>query len=130
MDSIVLFDGICNLCNSSVQFILKRDPVAHFKFGSLQSDLGQETIERYRLSKKLNSIVLIENDKSYTKSTAVLRICKNLKGAWKLVSILRIIPRPIRDFFYDIIAKNRYKWFGKQDSCMLPSPEFKERFID
>jgi predicted DCC family thiol-disulfide oxidoreductase YuxK len=130
MRSIILFDGICNLCNSSVQFILKRDPDAHFRFGSLQSDFGQASIEKYGLSKNLSSIVLIEDDKSFIKSTAALKISKHLQGAWKLLSILQIIPRPLRDFFYDIIAKNRYKWFGKQDSCMLPSPEYKDRFID
>ncbi|RFU63580.1 thiol-disulfide oxidoreductase DCC family protein [Bacillus sp. V59.32b] len=130
MGDIVLFDGVCNFCNSSVQFILKKDPEAHYRFGSLQSDIGRELIEKYGLSQSLNSIVLIENDKSYIKSTAALKISRNLKGGWKLLSILRIIPKPLRDFFYDIIARNRYKWFGKQDSCMLPSPEFKDRFID
>lgn len=127
---IVLFDGVCNLCNNSVQFILKRDPEARYRFCSLQSDIGRELVGKHGLSQDLNSIVLIENDKSYTKSTAALKISRNLKGFWKLLSILLIVPKPLRDFFYDIIAGNRYRWFGKQDSCMLPSPEYKDRFID
>jgi predicted DCC family thiol-disulfide oxidoreductase YuxK len=130
MESIILFDGVCNLCNDSVQFILKRDPVGYFKFASLQGETGQKLLKRYGISTELNSFVLIEKDKIYLKSSAALRVCRHLTGPWKSLSFLRIIPPVIRDFLYDIVAKNRYRWFGKKESCMLPSPKWKNRFID
>ncbi|TDK59292.1 thiol-disulfide oxidoreductase DCC family protein [Bacillus salipaludis] len=130
MERIVLFDGVCNLCNHSVQFIIKRDVSGKFKFASLQGETGNRMITKYGLAPDLNSFVLIENDKVYMKSTAALRVCRELKGAWKLFAILMMIPTNIRDYIYDIIAKNRYTWFGKKNSCMLPSPELKKRFLD
>jgi len=130
MEPVILFDGVCNLCDQSVQFILKRDPQGYFKFASFQNEAGQKLLKRYSLSTELNSFVLIENDKIYIKSSAALRVCRNLKGAWKMLSVLQIIPPILRDFFYDIVAKNRYDWFGKKESCMLPSPEWKKRFLD
>ncbi|WP_155925813.1 thiol-disulfide oxidoreductase DCC family protein [Bacillus sp. UNC438CL73TsuS30] len=130
MERIVLFDGVCNLCNHSVQFIIKRDVSRKFKFASLQGETGNRIITKYGLAPDLNSFVLIENDKVYMKSTAALRVCRELKGAWKLFAILMIIPTNSRDYIYDIIAKNRYTWFGKKNSCMLPSPELKKRFLD
>ncbi|WP_429748004.1 thiol-disulfide oxidoreductase DCC family protein [Bacillus salipaludis] len=130
MERIVLFDGVCNLCNHSVQFIIKRDASEKFKFASLQGETGKRMITKYGLAPDLNSFVLIENDKVYIKSTAALRVCQELKGAWKLFAILMMIPTNSRDYMYDIIAKNRYKWFGMNNSCMLPSPELKKRFLD
>lgn len=130
MAGIILFDGVCNLCNNSVKSIIQRDSAGYFQFASLQSDVGQKLLQHYGLNDYINSFVLIENERYYLKSSAALRICKNLDGAWKLLSFLRIIPRPIRDFIYDRIAHNRYKWFGKQDSCMIPTPEIRKRFLD
>jgi predicted DCC family thiol-disulfide oxidoreductase YuxK len=130
MNGIVLFDGICNFCNQSVQFIIKKDPKGYYKFASLQSDIGQKFLEKYKISHDIDSIILIDNEECYFKSSAALHICRNLKGVWKLLYLLLIIPRPLRDFFYEIIAKNRYKWFGKRESCMLPAPGVKERFLE
>jgi predicted DCC family thiol-disulfide oxidoreductase YuxK len=130
MENIILFDGVCNLCNHSVQFIIKRDPKGHFKFASLQSEIGQKLVEQYGIPKGIESIIYIENNKVFIKSSAALRISKKLNGYWGFLMILSILPSSFRDFFYDIIAKNRYKWFGKKESCMLPTTETKKRFLD
>ncbi|MDF2903921.1 MAG: hypothetical protein K0S25_1559 [Bacillus sp. (in: firmicutes)] len=130
MGSIILFDGVCNFCNQSVQFIIQNDPAEHYKFASLQGDIGKRLLNQYHVDKDINSIVLIENEKSYLKSSAALRISMKLNWPWKLFGIFLLIPRFIRDFFYDIVAKNRYRWFGRQENCMLPSPNLKERFLD
>lgn len=124
---IILFDGICNFCDASVQFIMKRDN-GDFKFASLQSDIGQELVARHYLQ-GIDSIVLIEEDRAYTKSTAALRIAKKLKGAWSLIYIGIIIPKSLRDPLYERFAKNRYKWFGKKDACILPAKEERARFL-
>lgn len=129
MERIILFDGECNFCDHSVQFIIKRDPKGYFKFASQQSDIGKKKLKQFGIAEDMDSFVLLDHDKSYFKSSASLRICKNLEGMWKVFYYLLIVPRPIRDFFYDIIANNRYKWFGKKDSCMLPSPEIRNRFL-
>ncbi len=129
MDKIILFDGECNFCDYSVQFIIKRDKKSLYKFTSIQSDIGQKILSNYNVDNNINSFILIENNKCYFKSSAALRVCKNLSGAWKLLYILLVLPKKFRDFFYNIIAKNRYKWFGKKDSCMLPSPEIRKRFL-
>lgn len=127
---VVLFDGVCNLCNSAVQWIIKHDPNAKVKFASLQSDKGKELIKRSSVSiGEMKSMVLIEKNKIYVKSTAVLKVCKYLKGIWKLGIMLLIIPRPIRDLVYEWIAKNRYKWFGKRNDCMMPTKQLKDRFL-
>ncbi|WP_248736283.1 thiol-disulfide oxidoreductase DCC family protein [Neobacillus rhizosphaerae] len=130
MERIILFDGVCNLCNSSVQFIIKRDTKGNFKFASLQGATGQKLLEKYGLNTDINSFVFIENERIFVKSTGALRVCWNLNGSWKMLSAFLVLPRFIRDFFYEIIAKNRYKWFGKKESCMLPLPEWKNRFLD
>ncbi|WP_026567275.1 thiol-disulfide oxidoreductase DCC family protein [Bacillus sp. UNC41MFS5] len=130
MDRIILFDGVCNLCNNSVQFIIKRDTNGIFKFASLQSKTGQSLLKKHGLNNDLNSFVLLENGKAYVKSSAALRVCSKLGSAWPLLSILRFLPPFSRDFLYDIVAKNRYKWFGKKETCMLPLPEWKERFLE
>lgn len=129
MEKIILFDGTCNFCDYSVQFIIKRDPKKHFKFASLQSEVGKELLKAYNVSTDIDSMVFIENERSYTKSTAALHICKYLKGAWKILYILLLVPRLLRDFVYDYIAKNRYKWFGTTENCMLPTPEDRNRFL-
>jgi predicted DCC family thiol-disulfide oxidoreductase YuxK len=130
MRRIILFDGVCNFCDSSVQFIIKRDPNGNYQFASLQGETGRLLLKEFDLEENLDSIVYIEGDRFYKKSAAALRICKNLEGVWRLFVIFKIIPTPIRDFFYDIVAKNRYKWFGKKDSCMIPSPEIRNRFLE
>ncbi|OIJ19289.1 thiol-disulfide oxidoreductase [Anaerobacillus alkalidiazotrophicus] len=129
MDNIILFDGICNFCNHSVRFIIKRDKNAVYKFASLQSNIGRELVSKHNIPTNIDSLILIENNQCYYQSTAALKICKHLKGAWKLLYCLLVVPRPIRNYLYHIVAKNRYKWFGQTDSCLLPSPELKKRFL-
>jgi predicted DCC family thiol-disulfide oxidoreductase YuxK len=130
MKRVVLFDGVCNFCDASVQFIIKRDPAAHFLFTSLQSEKGLELTKKYAIPEDVDSLVLIENGKAFTKSSAALRIAKKLDGLWHLFFLFILVPRKIRDGVYNYVAKNRYKWFGKkEDACMLPSPEQRKRFI-
>ena len=112
-----------------VQFIIKRDPKGRFRFTSLQSDIGQSMLKNYYVPSDMDSFILIEDGKVFYKSSAALRICRHLIGAWKLLYIFIFIPAPIRNLFYNIIANNRYKWFGKKDSCMLPSPDIRKRFL-
>ena len=128
---IILFDGVCNLCNSSVQFIIKRDKKELFLFASLQSRYAKENLpDEFSDETALQSIILKEGDEIKSKSSAVLTITKSLSGLWPLFYVLIVIPKFVRDWVYDIIAKNRYQWFGKKDQCMIPSPELKNRFID
>ena len=128
---VIFFDGVCNLCNSSVQFVIKRDPKANFRFASLQSDLAKQLLPK-GLSEddNLQSIVMLSGDTVYTKSTAALRVAKKLSGLWPVLYLFMLIPKFLRDAVYDFIARNRYKWFGKKDECMIPTPEMKERFLD
>ena len=129
--SIILFDGVCNLCNSAVQFIIKRDKKDYFSFASLQSAQGQKILSQYNLpANDLNSFVLIENGKPYTRSTGALKVTKKLKGLWPLLYSFIIIPKFIRDTIYKWIAGNRYKWFGKKNECMIPAPQLKARFLN
>lgn len=128
--NIILFDGTCLFCQGSVQFIIKRDPHGYFKFGSLQSETGKKIINKYSVNPNLDSLLLIKNDQVYMKSSAALEICKHLKGGYRILAILKLIPVPVRDALYDWFAKRRYQWFGKTESCMMPSPEIKSRFID
>lgn len=130
MNRIILFDGVCNFCNSSVQFIIKRDSTELYQFASLQGSIGRELLKKHGLKEDLNTFVLIEGNHSYIKSDAALRICRNLSGLYPVLSIFRIVPSPIRDILYNVIAKNRYKWFGRKDSCMIPSPDVRDRFLD
>ena len=128
---IILFDGVCNLCNTAVQFVIKRDRNGLFKFASLQSAFGQHNLEKHRLPKStFNSFILLENETVYTKSTAALRVARRLAGVWPLIYIFIIIPAFIRNYLYDFVANNRYKWFGKHESCWVPTPELKNKFLD
>ena len=128
--SLILFDGVCNLCDSSVQFILLRDKKDRFRFASLQSDYGQNILKQHNLpTEKFNSLALIENGKLYQRSTGALRIARWLKGAWPMLFAFIIVPPFIRNFVYDFIARNRYRWFGKKESCMMPRPEWKQKFL-
>jgi predicted DCC family thiol-disulfide oxidoreductase YuxK len=127
---IILFDGVCNLCNTSVQFVIEHDPTAIFRFASLQSDAGQAILAKNALNTEgLNSVILVENNVVYDRSTAALRIAKRLSGGVQLLAVFLIVPRFIRDFVYKIVAKNRYRWFGKQEVCWLPTKELKARFL-
>ena len=128
---IILFDGVCNLCNSSVQFIIKKDRKKQFRFASLQGKAGQELLKKFNLpADNFNSFILAEGDQIYTRSTAVLRMLKKLGGGWKLFYGFIIVPKFIRNAIYNWIARNRYKWYGKRDDCMMPTPELKERFLE
>jgi predicted DCC family thiol-disulfide oxidoreductase YuxK len=127
---IILFDGICNLCNGAVQYVIKHDAEAVFQFASLQSEAGQNLLQQYNLPKNnFNSFVLIEEDKVYTKSTAALKVAKQLNGGIKLLYGFIIVPAFIRNCVYNIIASNRYKWFGKKNECMIPTPSLQSRFL-
>jgi len=129
--SVIFFDSICNLCNSTVQFIIKKDTKNAFQFASLLSDAAKIILLQYPEKKfELNSIVFISNDKIYIKSSAVLQILWNLGRGYKLLFVFWIVPKPIRNFVYDVIAANRYKWFGKREQCMLPGVEIKKRFLE
>ena len=128
--SFILFDGICNFCNSAVNFIIRHDKKNNFKFAPIQSEVGKSLIDQFKMNPVgIDSVILIKGDSYYIKSKAFIKIIKNLKGLWKLFNILIIIQRPIRDFFYDIFARNRYKWFGKREECMVPTKEIKNRFL-
>ncbi len=129
--SIILFDGVCNFCNYWVNFIIKRDKKKQFRFASLQSETAKKLLANYQYDKQdLDTVILIENGKVYTHSTAALRICKKLNGAWPLLYGLIIFPRFIRDWQYKFVAKRRYAWFGKSETCRIPSPEEKQLFLD
>jgi predicted DCC family thiol-disulfide oxidoreductase YuxK len=126
---IIFFDGVCNLCNSSVQFVIKKDKENKFRFASLQSEAGQEMLQQFNLSQNdFNSFILLEDGKLYTRSTAALRVLSQLKG-WKWSRVFNWVPRFLRDGVYNVIARNRYKWFGKRDSCMLPTENLVSRFL-
>ena len=127
--SIILFDGVCNLCNGSVNFIIDHDKKNRFKFTSLQSDKGQELLKKHNLNQALESIILIENKMAYQKSDAALHISKKLSFPFSSLYIFIIVPQFIRDKIYNLIARNRYKWFGKSESCRIPTPELKAKFI-
>lgn len=128
---IVLFDGVCNLCNSSIQKIIENDDKNIFRFSSLQSAFGQEFLKKHHFSQeKFTAMMLIDGDKFYTKSDAALRIGKELKGFYKISGLFLWIPKFIRNAVYNLIAKNRYKWFGKNESCWLPTPDLQQKFIN
>lgn len=129
--SIVLFDGVCLLCSSAVQFILRNDPKGVFHFASLQSETGQKLLAQHQLPQdRLSTIVLVEGDRAYTRSTAALRIARRLRGAWPLAYAAILIPAPLRNIGYRFVARNRYRWFGQTEHCMLPKPEHKHRYLD
>lgn len=145
--NIVAFDGVCNLCNSTVNWIIDNDPKQQFKFIALQDIARLEALgfdlkelqfteqsswmnsESQTDESQIQSVYLIEQGKLFDKSTAVLRICRQLSGLYPLLYLYILIPRPLRDIVYDFIAKNRYKWFGRRAECRIPSPELKDRFL-
>ena len=128
---IVLFDGVCNLCESSIQFLIRHDRHQQLKYTSLQSEAAAHLLSAHELDEKyLKSIAFVDEGKIYLESDAALRICRYLTGPYKYLYYLRFIPRSIRNIFYHWIARNRYKWFGKKDQCMVPDESVKERFLD
>jgi predicted DCC family thiol-disulfide oxidoreductase YuxK len=129
-EPIILFDGVCNLCNHVVQFALARDDKQQFRFAALQSSTGLRLLEGFGIrSRNLSSIVLIEGGSAYVKSDAVLRMTARLTGSWSVLRVFLIVPRPIRDCVYDVVAKHRYRWFGKRSTCMVPTAEQLGRFL-
>jgi len=127
---IVLFDGVCNYCNSMVNFIIRQDKKKKFRFAALQSEAGQQLLKENDLpSGNFDSFILISQQKIYQRSSAALRLYNQLPWYWKWTQLFWIFPRIFRDWVYGIIAKNRYRWFGKKDQCMLPTQEVKERFL-
>lgn len=127
---VVIFDGVCNLCARSVQFILRHESGPRFLFSPLQSIAGARLLDKHGFSTAdVESFVLLSDGKVYTRSTAALRIARRLKGAWRLLLVLWLVPRPLRDLLYDFVARNRYPWFGKAESCMVPTPELRARFL-
>lgn len=129
-NKVILFDGVCNLCNSSVNFIIDRDRNNVFKFAALQSEAGKNLLDQFSLNEKeFDSVVLISGNKCFVKSDAALNIVKEFPGLWKILYIFRIIPLTIRNKLYDVIAINRYRLFGRKDTCRIPSPELREKFL-
>lgn len=141
MGAVVLFDGVCNFCDASVNFVIEHDREGYFKFAALQSEAGRNLAAEYGLSAKvgavnmaddlipIDSVILVEDGKAYTHSTAALRIAERLGGIWSLFYVFIIVPRPVRDFLYGLFARYRYRIFGRKDQCMLPSPEITARFL-
>lgn len=126
---VVLFDGVCNLCNTSITFIIRHDPTGIFRFAPLQSDHGERLLQGFRARPKGDSVVLILGDRYFVKTSAALRIAIRLSGLWPMMGIFLIFPAFLRDPVYDLIARYRYQWFGKRESCMIPTPELRSRFL-
>lgn len=130
-NDIVLFDGVCNLCNFAVNFIIDRDPSGRFVFASQQSEEGKSLLSKYGIpTHRMDSLVLIRGEKVFIKSSAALEIARYLRGPWSVFYFFRPVPYPIRDFLYNLVARNRYRLFGKRDSCRYPTQELKARFLD
>jgi len=128
--SVLLFDGVCNLCNGFIQFIVKRDPTAKIQFASLQSDIAKSILRKHQLPvEHLHSVVFIQDDVAHTQSAAGLHVLKTLGFPWSIFYVFIILPKGLRDRVYDWIAANRYRWFGKQASCMMPDAELSKRFL-
>ncbi|GAB3330539.1 thiol-disulfide oxidoreductase DCC family protein [Marivirga atlantica] len=128
VEKIIFFDGVCNLCNGAVNFIIDCDPDAKFKFAALQSEVAKKKLPQERVQ-HVDSIVLLKQGKTFIKSEAALLIAKELKFPWSMFQVFLIIPKFFRDPLYNFIAKRRYKWFGKKDTCRIPTPELQDRFV-
>ena len=128
--AIVLFDGVCHLCTSTVQWIIKRDPHGYFTFASLQSEVGSTLLAKHGLQPDaLDTFVLVESSRCFTRSDAALRVAQHLSGGWALLRLLSLIPKPIRDWGYTVLARHRYQWFGRRETCMIPSRDILDRFL-
>jgi predicted DCC family thiol-disulfide oxidoreductase YuxK len=131
LSPVILFDGVCNLCNGFVQFVIARDPAGRFQFAALQSDSARRLLARLDgLGGIPDSIVLVDNGRVYTRSSAALRIASGLRFPWSLARALIVVPRPLRDWLYDRVARHRYQWFGRKDVCMVPTAESRARFLE
>jgi predicted DCC family thiol-disulfide oxidoreductase YuxK len=131
-EAIVLFDGVCNLCNGAVQFILDRDGARRFKFASLQSERGRALLAEHGVTPPTgdpDTIYLVEDGRIFDRSTAALKIARHLSFPWWLLSVLAVAPRVLRDPFYRLVARNRYRWFGRTDECRIPTPELRARML-
>ncbi len=129
-ETIVLFDGVCNLCNGSVQFLLRRDRRRRFRFAALQSAAGQALLGEYGLpTQSLPTIVVLEGGRARVRSDAALHLARRLPWPWPALAVFRILPRPLRDALYTFVARHRYRWFGRTESCMLPTPDVADRFL-
>ncbi len=127
---IILFDGVCNFCAWSVRFVIERDSRGLIRFTSLQSEAGKALLRQHGLDEnQSDSFVFIEGGRAFTESTAALRVCKHLRWPWRWLRVCLMLPKFLRDPFYRVIAQNRYRWFGKSDSCLVPSPEIRARFL-
>ncbi len=126
---VILFDGVCNLCNGTVDFLLKRDRRKQFRYAALQSESGKALIQKFHIPEQTDSVILINLNKVYFESDAAIEICNLLPYPWRLGIIFQIIPKIIRDKIYRWVAKNRYRWFGKRETCRIPTPEEKEFFM-
>lgn len=127
---VILYDGVCNLCNASVRFVLKYERSPYYRFAPLQGKFASEVRQQYALPEDADSVVLIENQQIFTASTAALRITRHLKTPWNWLVLFKILPVSFRDMVYRWIARNRYRWFGKKETCEIPSPEITHRFLD
>ncbi len=128
---VVLFDGVCNLCDQAVQFIIRHDATGQLRYASLQSAYAAERLKTTDLPPAfLDSFVLLENGRWYTRSTAALRVSRYFGGLWRLLYVFIVVPRPIRDAVYNFVGRNRYSWFGEKEACMIPTPELKALFLD
>jgi predicted DCC family thiol-disulfide oxidoreductase YuxK len=126
---VLFFDGVCNFCNGSVNFIIDRDPDSRVMFAPLQSEVAKALLAEHNFQSELDTMVVLDGGKLYTRSSAVIRASLKMRGLWPLLSIVWIIPKPLRDLGYRLIAYNRYRWFGKQDSCRMPTPDLRARFL-
>jgi predicted DCC family thiol-disulfide oxidoreductase YuxK len=130
-NAIILFDGVCNFCNQWVNLVIQYDRKGRFQFASLQSEVAKSILTKHAVDTiDQDSVVLIEGDQVYTRSAAILRILRHMDGWWKWLYLFVIIPRPLRDLGYRWFAKNRYRFFGKREECMIPTPEMRKRFLD
>ena len=129
-DRVIVFDGVCNFCNASVDFVIKRDPQHKFKFSTLQSEPAQHLLKELGLSRDdFETFLLLERGQASTKSTAVLKIAKHMPGLWPLLYVFILVPKPFRDAVYDFIARNRYRWLGRAETCRVPTPTELDRFV-
>ncbi len=129
-NDVILFDGVCNLCNDAITFIIKRDRKNHYRFAALQSDIGALYLKKHSINPdEIDSIVLIRGEYAYTEASAALRIAQKMSGLWPLFYVFIIIPKFISNAIYEYIARNRYKWFGKKESCMIPTPALRDKFL-
>lgn len=128
--SILLFDGVCNLCSRAVQFVIRHDPEGRFRFAALQSPAGQRLLVEHGLpAGALDTFVLIEGARCFTRSDTAIELARRLQGPWRWLRLAAIVPRPIRDWAYGVLVRNRYRWFGRRESCLVPTPELAQRFL-